>query len=126
MYFDSTKTLFRRFGIVKYLDEHKMVHYVELQYEFEVGATVIADDLEFIENVLDVPLERFRGRYGGVSIMEGWKSGKLLRKEVKLLLKLYPKLDTSEDEITMKALLIRLAGVEMLFDIHAVIDEKNI
>ena len=58
----------RRLDIVLYLSQKREVHYRELMNKYNVSAPVIRKDLNYIEEILRIPIITKKGRTGSVRI----------------------------------------------------------
>lgn len=64
----------RRMDIMYFLSDVRETHYSELTKRYGVTAPVIKKDLDYLESVCHVPIDRIRGNNGGVRIFGDWKA----------------------------------------------------
>jgi hypothetical protein len=74
---DSKTILYRRHEMLQYLISVYSTNYQSLKQEFDVTDKVIASDLNYIRDVLGVPLETHTGPYGYVRISTEWRKRKV-------------------------------------------------
>ena len=97
----------RRLDIVLYLSQMREVHYNELIARYNVSAPVIRRDLNYIEDILRVPITRKRGRAGSVMISNSeWSiyQKHLNRNQEELIKKIILTLNGSERSIMQSVL----------------------
>ena len=104
---NDLKAAERRLDIVLYLSQTREVHYNELIKRYNVSAPVIRRDLNYIEDVLRVPIVRKRGRAGSIKIANSkWNiyQKHLSRKQEDIIKKAISLLDVSEQNIMQSVL----------------------
>ena len=59
-------------SIMYYLSAVRETHYVDLIQKYGVTAPVIKKDLDYLESICHVPIDRIRGNNGRVRIFGNW------------------------------------------------------
>ena len=101
-----TSTPERRLEMREILSHERFTTIPYFMSYFGVSERTILRDLDYLETVLLVPLERKRGNGGGIRVIDGWTANQryLTPKETELLKELLPGLQPDKQE-TIKGLL---------------------
>ena len=66
------KCMERRYSIVAYIKAHNFAHYTELADVFEISEMTLMKDLNFLRDIMKVPIKAKHGCDGFIYIEGGW------------------------------------------------------
>lgn len=99
----------RRIGIMDYLSRARQATYDILAVEFDVSKSTIREDIQALIDA-HLPIERVRGRYGGVRLPDNFYfyRNPMNTRQIELLNRLLPQLNDADAE-TMRSILFTYA-----------------
>ena len=104
---DSYSIIHRREKMRSFLIRCQVTSYAALRSEFDVSPKVICGDLDYIEDVMGLPLERKTGKYGYIKVRDEWYRRKVYYNvsQQDFLIRIYDDLENEEDIKLMESIM---------------------